>query len=54
MATGRFASLSAPFIATFADVTTLAPIWVFCACYVVIGLVVVVLPIDTIAFSRKK
>lgn len=54
MATGRFASLTAPFIATFADVTTSAPIWVSCGCYVVIGLIAIVLPVDTAAFVRKR
>lgn len=50
MAVGRLASLSAPFIATFADVTTSAPIWVSCACYIVIGLVAISLPVDTVPF----
>ncbi|KAH6884854.1 putative sugar transporter [Thelonectria olida] len=51
MAVGRLASLSAPFIATFADVTTSAPIWVSCGCYVAIGLVAMVLPVDTASFK---
>ncbi|KAJ9144149.1 Major facilitator superfamily transporter [Pleurostoma richardsiae] len=51
MAVGRLASLSAPFIATFADVTTSAPIWVSCGCYIVIGLVALVLPVDTVPFG---
>lgn len=52
MAVGRMASLAAPFIATFADVTTSAPIWVACACFVVIGLIGLVLPVDTVPFSQ--
>ncbi|KAL3296033.1 synaptic vesicle transporter SV2 (major facilitator superfamily) [Colletotrichum asianum] len=50
MAVGRFASLSAPFIATYSDVTTSAPIWVACACFAAIGLIGLVLPVDTVPF----
>ncbi|KAH7126065.1 putative sugar transporter [Dactylonectria macrodidyma] len=50
MALGRLSSLSAPFIATFSDVTTPAPIWVSCGCYIAIGLIALVLPVDTATF----
>ncbi|CAI0653665.1 unnamed protein product, partial [Colletotrichum noveboracense] len=50
MAVGRFASLSAPFIATYSDVTTSVPIWVACACFAAIGLIGLVLPVDTVPF----
>ncbi|KAF7556450.1 hypothetical protein G7Z17_g1442 [Cylindrodendrum hubeiense] len=50
MAVGRLSSLSAPFIATFSDVTSSAPIWVSCGCYIAIGLVALVLPVDTATF----
>ncbi|KAM0546949.1 hypothetical protein ACHAPJ_010609 [Fusarium lateritium] len=53
MAVGRMASLSAPFIATFADVTTSAPIWVACACFLAIGIIAMVLPVDTMPYSSK-
>ncbi|KAF4450530.1 hypothetical protein F53441_6385 [Fusarium austroafricanum] len=53
MAIGRMASLSAPFIATFADVTTSAPIWVACACFLTIGLVAMILPVDTVPYVSK-
>lgn len=46
LAASRIASLSAPFIATFADVTTPVPIWVCCALFIVIGLVSLVLPFE--------
>ncbi|KAE8361094.1 major facilitator superfamily domain-containing protein [Aspergillus caelatus] len=46
LACGRIASLSAPFIATFGDVTTSVPIWVCCAFFVVIGVVSLVLPFE--------
>ncbi|WYZ42402.1 hypothetical protein EsH8_VI_000101 [Colletotrichum jinshuiense] len=51
MATGRLASLSAPFIATFSNVDTPAPIWVACGCFVVIGLTALALPVDTSSFN---
>ncbi|EMT65609.1 Putative MFS-type transporter PB1E7.08c [Fusarium odoratissimum] len=54
MAVGRMASLSAPFIATFADVTTSAPIWVACACFLAIGLIAMALPADTRPYVSKK
>ncbi|KLO95346.1 related to synaptic vesicle transporter SV2 (major facilitator superfamily) [Fusarium fujikuroi] len=54
MAVGRTASLSAPFIATFADVTTSAPIWVACACFLAIGLIAMGLPADTRPYVSKK
>ncbi|GJN75763.1 hypothetical protein PLICBS_009869 [Purpureocillium lilacinum] len=54
MAMGRLSSLTAPFIATFADVKTSAPIWVACGCYAVIGLSALILPVDTVMFSRKS
>ncbi|KAF5644097.1 synaptic vesicle transporter SV2 [Fusarium sp. NRRL 52700] len=54
MAVGRMASLSAPFIATFADVTTSAPIWVACACFLAIGLIAMLLPADTRPYVSKK
>ncbi|KAI8190770.1 hypothetical protein KHU50_000395 [Colletotrichum sp. SAR 10_65] len=50
MAVGRFASLTAPFIATYSDVTASAPIWVACACFAAIGLIGLVLPVDTVPF----
>ncbi|KAE8163824.1 major facilitator superfamily domain-containing protein [Aspergillus tamarii] len=46
LACGRIASLSAPFIATFGDVTTSVPIWVCCAFFAVIGIVSLVLPFE--------
>ncbi|KAF7620793.1 putative sugar transporter [Aspergillus flavus] len=46
LACGRIASLSAPFIATFGDVTTSVPIWVCCAFFGVIGIVSLVLPFE--------
>ncbi|KAE8140037.1 major facilitator superfamily domain-containing protein [Aspergillus pseudotamarii] len=46
LACGRIASLSAPFIATFGDVTTSVPIWVCCAFFVVIGFVSLALPFE--------
>ncbi|KXJ91655.1 putative sugar transporter [Microdochium bolleyi] len=54
MACGRLASLSAPFIATFADVTSSAPIFVSCALYVVMGLIALLLPIDTAGFRTTS
>ncbi|UNI24496.1 hypothetical protein JDV02_010236 [Purpureocillium takamizusanense] len=54
MSMARISSLSAPFIATFADVRTSAPIWVACGCYGVIGLSALILPVDTAMFSRKS
>ncbi|KAH8896209.1 putative sugar transporter [Thozetella sp. PMI_491] len=53
MACGRTASLSAPFIATFADVTTSAPIWVSCALYGAMGLLAFLLPSDTSDFAAE-
>lgn len=53
MAIGRMASLSAPFIATFADVTSSAPIWVSCACFCTIGIIAMTLPRDTSPYGRK-
>lgn len=50
MAVGRLASLTAPFIATYSDVTTSAPIWVAGACFAAIGLIGLVLPVDTVPF----
>lgn len=50
MAIGRLASLTAPFIATYSDVTTSAPIWVACACFAAIGSIGLVLPVDTVPF----
>ncbi|KAL4884968.1 major facilitator superfamily domain-containing protein [Aspergillus karnatakaensis] len=44
MACGRLVSISAPFIATFGDVTSGVPLWVSCAMYVGMGLLGVVLP----------
>ncbi|KAK1637553.1 major facilitator superfamily domain-containing protein [Colletotrichum phormii] len=54
MAVGQFASLSSPFIATFADVSTPAPIWVACGCFAMIGVVGLVLPVDTIAYNQAE
>ncbi|KAH7173167.1 putative sugar transporter [Fusarium flagelliforme] len=54
MALGRMASLSAPFIATFADVTTSAPIWVACACFLAIGLIAMFLPVDTMPYVSER
>ncbi|KAK7402685.1 hypothetical protein QQX98_011548 [Neonectria punicea] len=51
MALGRVSSLSAPFIATFSDVTSSAPIWVSCGCYIVIGVISLALPVDTATFN---
>lgn len=53
MAMGRLTSLSAPFIATFGDVTTSAPIWVSCACYILMGLLALVLPVDTVELGDE-
>ncbi|KAE8379865.1 major facilitator superfamily domain-containing protein [Aspergillus bertholletiae] len=46
LACGRIAPLSAPFIATFGDVTTSVPIWVCCAFFMLIGIVSLVLPFE--------
>lgn len=44
MACGRLVSISAPFIATFGDVTSGVPLWVSCALYVAIALLGLALP----------
>ncbi|KAL4937858.1 hypothetical protein BDV06DRAFT_232288 [Aspergillus oleicola] len=44
MACGRLISISAPFIATFGDVTSGTPLFVFCAMYVCMGLLGFALP----------
>lgn len=44
MACGRLVSISAPFIATFGDVTSGVPLWVSCAMYVCMGLLGLALP----------
>ncbi|KAL4748347.1 hypothetical protein BDW72DRAFT_214851 [Aspergillus terricola var. indicus] len=44
MACGRLVSISAPFIATFGDVTSGVPLWVSCAGYVCMGLLGLALP----------
>jgi hypothetical protein len=46
LAVGRIASLSSPFIATFADLKTSAPIWVCLGLYVVIATVALFLPYE--------
>ncbi|VUC33006.1 unnamed protein product [Clonostachys rosea] len=51
MALGRLSSLSAPFIATFGDVSSPVPIFVACGCFVIIGLIGLVLPVDSEPFS---
>jgi hypothetical protein len=52
MAMGRTSSLSAPFIATFGDVTSPVPIFVACGCFVVIGLIGLALPVDSVPYSE--
>lgn len=52
MAIGRLSSLSAPFIATFADTSTSAPLWVACAAFILIGLAAIASPLDTEAFKE--
>ncbi|KFA61530.1 hypothetical protein S40285_09618 [Stachybotrys chlorohalonatus IBT 40285] len=54
MALGRMASLGAPFIATFSDVITSAPLWVAYAAFIDIGLAALASPIDTIAYKEEK
>ncbi|KAL4906962.1 hypothetical protein BDW74DRAFT_167020 [Aspergillus multicolor] len=44
MACGRLVSISAPFIATFGDLTSGTPLWVSCAMYVCMGLLGLALP----------
>jgi hypothetical protein len=44
MACGRLVSISAPFIATFGDVTSGVQFWVSCAMYVCMGLLELALP----------
>ncbi len=44
MACGRLVSISAPFIATFGDVTSGVPLWVSCAMYVGMALLGLALP----------
>lgn len=44
MALGRLGSLTAPFIATFGDVTSPIPLFVSCALYVMMGLIALFLP----------
>lgn len=51
LATGRIASLSSPFIATYANLNTSAPIWVCLGLYVVIASVSLVLPFEPKNFS---
>lgn len=53
LACGRLSSLSSPFIATFADVTTSAPIWVSVGCYLAIGVLALMLPIETVGLKPK-
>lgn len=45
-ASGRLASLSAPFIATFGDLTTSVPLWIVVGLYGFIGLVALALPLE--------
>lgn len=54
MACGRLASLTAPFIATFADVTSPIPLSVLCGLYVVMGLVALLLPLEASTYDRKE
>ncbi|KAL4805427.1 major facilitator superfamily domain-containing protein [Aspergillus unguis] len=44
MACGRLVSVSAPFIATFGDLSSGVPLWVSCAMYVCMGLLGLALP----------
>lgn len=53
MASGRLASLTAPFIATFADVTSPVPLFVSCGLYVVMGMIGLLLPLDTAGFDHE-
>lgn len=52
LAAGRLASLSSPFIATYADLNTSAPIWVCLALYVTIACIAVILPYEPKNFSE--
>jgi hypothetical protein len=53
MACGRLASLTAPFIATFADVTSPVPLFVSCGMYVVMGIIGLLLPFETSGFGQE-
>ncbi|KAH7405625.1 sugar transporter [Phaeosphaeria sp. MPI-PUGE-AT-0046c] len=52
LALGRVASLSSPFIATFSDLNTSAPIWVCLGLYVVIAITAVSLPYEPKRFQK--
>ncbi|KAF3010373.1 hypothetical protein E8E14_010022 [Neopestalotiopsis sp. 37M] len=53
MACGRLASLTAPFIATFADVTSPVPLFVSCGMYVVMGIIGILLSFETSGFGQE-
>ncbi|OAL43411.1 sugar transporter [Pyrenochaeta sp. DS3sAY3a] len=53
LALGRIASLSSPFIATFSDLNTSAPIWVCLGLYVVIAITALCLPYEPKHFSEE-
>lgn len=54
LAFGRIASLSSPFIATFADLSTSVPIWVLVALYGLIAIIALSLPFEPKDFSEEE
>lgn len=54
VACGRVASLSSPFIATFADLTSSVPIWVCLGIYVLIACIALVLPFEPRNFEGEE
>ncbi|KAF5013019.1 hypothetical protein FDECE_966 [Fusarium decemcellulare] len=54
LAAGRIASLSAPFIATFGDLSTSVPIWVLVGLYGVIAAIASVLPFEPKNFTEEE
>lgn len=46
LASGRVASLTSPFIATWGDVSSSVPIFVCCGLFVAIGIVSLILPFE--------
>ncbi|KIW91693.1 uncharacterized protein Z519_07661 [Cladophialophora bantiana CBS 173.52] len=54
MACGRLASISSPLIATYADTSTSAPIWVCCALYFAMAAVALTLPFEPEHYDREE
>lgn len=54
VAAGRIASLSSPFIATFANLNTPVPIWVCFGLYIVIAMVALILPFEPRHFNEGQ